>query len=82
VHAHQPARLRDVPDLVGKREQTQAIADQHVMLCHADCSFPSILAERSLSSRTDGHTERWGRPSYKTLRDLPECRRNSGFIPA
>jgi hypothetical protein len=46
--------LLSVAALVGQREQPQAIADQHVMLCHDVCSFSSDLAERSLSRRTDG----------------------------
>jgi hypothetical protein len=33
--------LLPVAALVGQREQPQAIADQHVMLCHDVCSFSS-----------------------------------------
>ena len=34
VHSHRPAR-RAHPDLLGQREQPQAIAEQHVIMRHA-----------------------------------------------
>src|SRR6185312_2512492 len=42
-----------------QREQPQAIADQHVMLCHDDCS-PSLSwrTPKSLSRRADGPAPR------------------------
>jgi hypothetical protein len=37
VHTHHPARLRDA-DLARQRKESQAIAEQHVILSHADSS--------------------------------------------
>jgi hypothetical protein len=48
----QGTSLAHVSQLIGEREQPQAIADQDVMLSHDDCS-PFVLGRnsRSLSSR-------------------------------
>src|ERR1700751_6038143 len=40
AHALLPARLRDVAELLGEREQAQPIAEQHVITRHA--SAPSL----------------------------------------
>jgi hypothetical protein len=34
IHAHHPARLRHVAQLLGQRKQPQTESDEHVMLSH------------------------------------------------
>jgi len=67
VDRHQPARLADVAQLLGQREQPQAVAAEHVMLCHQRCSpFVSWRTEGSLSRRADAPASWPGRPNIKT----------------
>jgi hypothetical protein len=50
MHAHRPARLRR-PDLLGRPEQRQALAEQHVIVRHADSSTSSLGGEEATMSR-------------------------------
>src|SRR6187200_889616 len=52
VHPHRPARRRNIPELIGQREQPQAKSEQHVMLCHRLLLL--CLATESLSRHADG----------------------------
>ena len=75
MHPHETTRLRNVAQLVGQREQPEAIADQYVMLCHDDCSFPRFLAEQELE-------QSHGRPRHGgAVRTKSSIRRSTRVSP-
>src|SRR5689334_6455612 len=64
MHAHYPTRLRN-PELTSQRKQSQAIAEQHVILSHADSSHR--FAPGSLRPHTDDPAQLRGVVRFKAL---------------
>ena len=54
MHAHQPARLRDVAQLIGQREQTHAIATSTSRSVTTLLSLHVLADTGSVSKRPDG----------------------------
>ena len=66
MHAHQPARLRDVAQLIGQREQTHAIATSTSRSVRTLLSL-HVLAAREREQAPGRPSRLGGRPTSRPL---------------